>query len=101
MIVGKRIGEGAGREEVYSLGCCLLTVSFGVGLVVSVCLAVLLPTVFIPYLYPLFLYHTCHTGQTDQCRNKEEHNREYFSDRTHTVRIFSESVIFCQCTSII
>ncbi len=24
------------------------------GLVVSVCLAVLLPTVFIPYLYPLF-----------------------------------------------
>ena len=54
VIVGKRIGEGAGREEVYSLGCCLLTVSFGVGLVVSVCLAVLLPTVFIPYLYPLF-----------------------------------------------
>ena len=48
------IGEGAGREEVYSLGCCLLTVSFGVGFVVSVCLAVLLPTVFIPYLYPLF-----------------------------------------------
>ena len=54
VIVGKRIGEGAGREEVYSLGRCLLTVSFGVGLVVSVCLAVLLPTVFIPYLYPLF-----------------------------------------------
>ena len=54
VIVGKRIGEGAGREEVYSLGCCLLTVSFGVGLLVSVCLAVLLPTVFIPYLYPLF-----------------------------------------------
>ncbi len=54
VIVGKRIGEGAGREEVYSLGCCLLTVSFGVGFVVSVCLAVLLPTVFIPYLYPLF-----------------------------------------------
>ena len=48
VIVGKRIGEGAGREEVYSLGCCLLTVSFGVGFVVSVCLAVLLPTVFIP-----------------------------------------------------
>ena len=54
VIVGKRIGEGADREEVYSLGCCLLAVSFGVGLVVSVCLAVLLPTVFIPYLYPLF-----------------------------------------------
>ena len=54
VIVGKRIGEGAGREEVYSVGCCLLTVSFGVGLAVSLCLAVLLPTVFIPYLYPLF-----------------------------------------------
>ena len=24
VIVGKRIGEGADREEVYSLGCCLL-----------------------------------------------------------------------------
>ena len=54
VIVGKRIGERADREEVYSLGCCLLAVSFGVGLVVSLCLAVLLPTVFIPYLYPLF-----------------------------------------------
>ena len=54
VIVGKRIGEGASRDEIYSLGCCLLAVSFGVGLVVSVCLAVLLPTVFIPYLYPLF-----------------------------------------------
>ncbi len=50
VIVGKRIGERADREEVYSLGCCLLAVSFGVGLVVSLCLAVLLPTVFIPYL---------------------------------------------------
>ena len=54
VIVGKQIGEGDPREEVYSAGCCLLEVSFGVGLVVSVALAVLLPTVFIPYLYPLF-----------------------------------------------
>lgn len=54
VIVGKRIGEGAGKDEVYSLGCCLLTVSLLVGLVVSGCLAVVLPTVFIPYLYPLF-----------------------------------------------
>ena len=53
------------------------------------------------YLYSLFLYHTCHTGQTNQCRNKEKHNRKYFSDRTHTIRIFSESIIFYQCTSII
>ena len=54
VIVGKRIGEGAGREEVYSLGCCLLTVSLGVGVAVAAALAVLLPTVFVPYLYPLF-----------------------------------------------
>ena len=54
VIVGKRIGEGAGKDEIYSLGCCLLTVSLLVGAVVSLCLAVALPTVFIPYLYPLF-----------------------------------------------
>ena len=54
VIVGKRIGEGASRDEVYSLSWCLLLVSFLIGLAVSLCLAVLLPTVFIPYLYPLF-----------------------------------------------
>ena len=54
VIVGKRIGEGASKEEVYSLGCCLLEVSLLVGLAVAVCLAALLPTVFIPYVFPLF-----------------------------------------------
>ena len=54
VMVGKRIGEGAPREEVYSLGCCLLQVSFLVGLTVSLCLAVLLPTVFRPVVFPLF-----------------------------------------------
>jgi putative MATE family efflux protein len=54
VIVGKRIGEGAGKDEVYSLGCCLLAVSLLVGVTVAVCLAALLPTVFIPHLYPLF-----------------------------------------------
>ena len=54
VMVGKRIGEGAPREEVYSLGCCLLQVSFLVGLTVSLCLAVLLPTVFHPVVFPLF-----------------------------------------------
>lgn len=54
VIVGKRIGEGAGKDEIYSLGCCLLLVSLLVGLAVALCLAILLPTVFIPYLYPLF-----------------------------------------------
>ena len=36
------------------MGCCLLLLSLLLGLVGSVCLAILLPTVFIPYLYPLF-----------------------------------------------
>ena len=54
VIVGKRIGEGAKKEEVYSLGCCLLTVSLLVGAVVAACLAAALPTLFIPHLYPLF-----------------------------------------------
>ena len=54
VIVGKRIGEGAEKEEVYSLGCCLLIVSFLVGLTVALVLAALLPTVFIPWVFPLF-----------------------------------------------
>jgi Na+-driven multidrug efflux pump len=54
VVVGKRIGEGAPREQVYDLGVCLLTLSALVGLALSAGLAVLLPTVFIPYLYPLF-----------------------------------------------
>lgn len=54
VLVGKRIGEGAEREEVYSLSWCLLAVSILIGAAVSVCLAVLLPAVFIPFLYPLF-----------------------------------------------
>lgn len=54
VIVGKRIGEGAKKEEIYSLGCCLLAVSLLVGTVVALLLAGALPLVFIPYLYPLF-----------------------------------------------
>lgn len=54
VIVGKRIGEGASREEVYDVSWCLLLVSLFIGIVVSACIAVLLPTVFIPYLYPMF-----------------------------------------------
>lgn len=54
VIVGKRIGEGAKKEEVYSLGCCLLTVTTLTGVFISVCLAACLPTLFIPYLFPLF-----------------------------------------------
>ena len=44
VIVGKRIGEGGSREEVYSLSWCLLLVSLIIGGVVAVCLALLLPT---------------------------------------------------------
>lgn len=54
VIVGKRIGEGAGKEEVYDLGCCLLSVSALVGVAIGVCLSIALPTFFIPILFPLF-----------------------------------------------
>ncbi|MCI2057814.1 MAG: MATE family efflux transporter [Oscillibacter sp.] len=54
VIVGKRIGEGAGKEQVYRLGARLLALSAAVGVLISLALAILLPTVFIPYLYPLF-----------------------------------------------
>ena len=54
VMVGKRIGEGADKEDVYRLSVTLLWVSALVGAAVSVILAVLLPTLFIPYLYPLF-----------------------------------------------
>lgn len=54
VIVGKRIGEGARKDEVYDLSWCLLLVSLLLGAVLSGVLAAALPLVFIPYLYPLF-----------------------------------------------
>jgi len=54
VMVGKRIGEQADKEEVYSLSCCLLLVSFLLGAGIALALAIVLPTVFIPILYPLF-----------------------------------------------
>ncbi|MEG1684019.1 MAG: MATE family efflux transporter, partial [Oscillospiraceae bacterium] len=54
VLVGKRIGEGAKPDEVYSLGICLLTVATAVGIVVGLALGALLPTFFLPVLYPLF-----------------------------------------------
>lgn len=54
VIVGKRIGEGASKEEVYEVSWCMLLLTVLTGLMVSLSLAVLLPTVFIPRLYPLF-----------------------------------------------
>ena len=68
VIVGKRIGERAEQEEVYSVSCCLLAVSFLLGLVIGAALAVLLPTVFIPVLYPLFhLTDTARQAAVDMC----------------------------------
>lgn len=54
VILGKRIGEGASRDDVYDLSWCLLLVSLLLGGVLAVVMAAVLPTVFIPYLYPLF-----------------------------------------------
>ena len=54
VIVGKYIGEGKSNDQVYSVSWCLLLLSIFVGLAVSGGLLVLLPTVFIPHVYPLF-----------------------------------------------
>lgn len=54
VIVGKRIGEGGSKEEVYDLSSCLLLVTTLCGVIIGAVLAICLPTLFIPYLYPLF-----------------------------------------------
>lgn len=54
ILVGTYIGEGRSREEIYRLGWRLLIVSLTLGFGVSVILTILLPTVFIPFLYPMF-----------------------------------------------
>lgn len=54
VMVGKRIGEGASRDSIYQLGISVVVTAFLCGAAVSVLLAILLPTLFIPVLYPLF-----------------------------------------------
>ena len=54
VIVGKEIGQGSSRERVYSVSWTLLLVSMLAGGVVTVLLLVLLPTFFLPVLFPLF-----------------------------------------------
>ena len=54
VLIGKRIGEGGSRDEVYSLGLCFLLLSFLLGGVTARILLILLPTVFLPVLFPLF-----------------------------------------------
>ena len=48
-------------------------------------------------LYTLFLYHSCHCCQTDQCCHQEKEYREHLSNRTHAVCIIPVSLIFRQC----
>ena len=47
-------------------------------------------------LYTLFLYHSRHRRQTDQCCHQEKEYREHFSNGTHPVCIIPVSLIFCQ-----
>lgn len=54
VIIGKSIGEGQSKDRVYSLSWCILLVALLLGGVLAVFLALALPLLFIPYLYPLF-----------------------------------------------
>ena len=54
VILGKSIGEGLPKQRIYDLSWCLLLVSFLLGVGLAAVLAAALPTLFIPYLYPLF-----------------------------------------------
>ena len=54
VMVGKYIGEGHSKEETYRLSACLLLLSFLLGVLIGGILAACLPTLFVPYLYPLF-----------------------------------------------
>ena len=54
VIVGKEIGRGKSHEEVYSVSCALLFSSVLMGILSGLTMLLLLPTVFIPTLFPLF-----------------------------------------------
>ena len=54
VMVGKEIGQGHDREQIYSVGWTLLLVSMFIGAAVMALLLVLLPTFFRPILFPLF-----------------------------------------------
>lgn len=54
VMVGKEIGQGHDREQVYGVGWTLLLVSMFIGAAVMALLLVLLPTFFRPVLFPLF-----------------------------------------------
>ncbi len=52
-------------------------------------------------LNPLLFYHTRHTCQADKRRHQKENHREYSSDRTHTVCVFTVPVMLRQGTAVI
>ena len=52
-------------------------------------------------LSPLFLHHSCHSGQTDQRRHKKENRRENLADSSHPVCIFSISAVFRQIGPVV
>ena len=54
VIVGKSIGEGQSRDEVQSLSQCLLLFTTLVGIGLGAVSLILIPTVFQPYVFPLF-----------------------------------------------
>ena len=54
VIVGKAIGEGQSHEEVQSLSICLLLFTVLVGSGIAVVALILVPTVFVPVIFPLF-----------------------------------------------
>ena len=54
VICGKAIGEGQSHEEVLSLSHCLLLFTVLMGAAIGAVALILLPTVFQPYVFPLF-----------------------------------------------
>ena len=54
VMCGKAIGEGQSHEEVLSLSHCLLLFTVLMGAAIGAVALVLLPTVFQPYIFPLF-----------------------------------------------
>lgn len=54
VVVGKAIGEGQSKDSVYALSKTLLAAATLLGAGVSVTVGVLLPTLLIPTVYPMF-----------------------------------------------
>lgn len=53
VIVGKQIG-GGNRERVYDTGVALDLISVGLGMLTALVLLLALPTLLVPYIFPLF-----------------------------------------------